>query len=170
MVDLLLAGDEERIRKRRVVLTVCDPCCGSGGMLTITKDHITVGVRKNSEVVRAPINPDADIHLFGQEVNPGTFAVVKSDIFMKSTDGRDAETFSEREVKPHVPDPWIDTTKRDEKDGQIGIVGYEMNFNRYFCKYIPPRRLEEIESDIRAIEKDIIRMLAKVTGSTPAGK
>jgi type I restriction enzyme M protein len=91
MVDLLLAGDEEPIRKRGVVLTVCDPCCGSGGMLTITKDHITVGVRKNGEVVRAPINPDADIHLFGQEVNPETFAVVKSDIFMKSSDGRDAE-------------------------------------------------------------------------------
>jgi len=91
MVDLLLAGDEERIRKRGVVLTVCDPCCGSGGMLTITKDHIMVGVRKNGEVVRAPINPEADIHLFGQEVNPETFAVVKSDIFMKSSDGRDAE-------------------------------------------------------------------------------
>ncbi len=91
MVDLLLAGDEDCIRKRGVVLTVCDPCCGSGGMLTITKDHITVGVRKNGDLVRKPINPDADIHLFGQEVNPETFAVVKSDIFMKSADGRDAE-------------------------------------------------------------------------------
>jgi len=91
MVDLLLVGDEDRIRKRGVVLTVCDPCCGSGGMLTITKDHITVGVRKNGDLVREPINPDADIHLFGQEVNPETFAVVKSDIYMKSTDGRDAE-------------------------------------------------------------------------------
>ena len=509
MVDLLLAGDEDRIRKRGVVLTVCDPCCGSGGMLTITKDHIAVGVRKNGEVIRAPINPDADIHLFGQEVNPETFAVVKSDIFMKSTDGRDAEniffgstlsndrhgsrqfdyqianppygkdwkrdedavrgehergtagrfgpglprisdgqllflqhmlahmkepengggrvaiimngsplftgdagsgeseirrwilandwlealiampeqlfyntgiatyvwvltnrkarerrgkvqlidatsfwvpmrkslgdkrreiprekadeilallrafeegeyvkifptthfgfrkitverplrlnfqasperitrvegekafqnlaqskkkgaagvaeqtegraqqesirkllralpgnlykdreefekaltatarkagvkipapivkailsalserdetaeicrdkngrpepdpelrdtesvplgesieTFFEREVKPHVPDAWIDTNKRDEKDGQIGIVGYEINFNRYFYKYTPPRPLEEIEADIRAIEKDIVSMLAEVTGSTPTGK
>lgn len=91
MVDLLLAGDEDRIRKRGVVLTVCDPCCGSGGMLTITKDHITVGVRKNGDLVREPINLNADIHLFGQEVNPETFAVVKSDIYMKSTDGRDAE-------------------------------------------------------------------------------
>jgi type I restriction enzyme M protein len=91
MVDLLLVGDEDRIRKRGVVLTVCDPCCGSGGMLTITKDHITVGVRKNGDLVREPINPEADIHLFGQEVNPETFAVVKSDIYMKSTDGRDAE-------------------------------------------------------------------------------
>ncbi len=91
MVDLLLTGDEDRIRRRGVVLTVSDPCCGSGGMLTITKEHITEGVRKNGEVVREPINPHAEVHLFGQEVNPETFAVVKSDIFMKSTDGRDAE-------------------------------------------------------------------------------
>src|SRR5687767_4000224 len=41
MVDLMLAGDEARIRRRGVVCTVYDPCCGSGGMLTIAKDHIT---------------------------------------------------------------------------------------------------------------------------------
>jgi type I restriction enzyme M protein len=76
------------------------------------------------------------------------------------------ETFFEREVKPHVPDAWIDTTKRDAKDGQVGIVGYEFNFNRYFYRYIPPRLLEEIEADIRGIETDIVRMLAEVTGST----
>ena len=74
------------------------------------------------------------------------------------------ETFFEREVKPHVPDAWIDTDKRDPKDGQVGIVGYEINFNRYFYQYKPPRPLEEIESDIRAVEKDILRMLAEVTG------
>ena len=91
MVDLLLAGDEKRIKQKGVVLTVADPCCGSGGMLTITKDHITVGVRRNGDLVRGPINPAADIHLFGQEVNPETFAICKSDLFMKSTDGRDAE-------------------------------------------------------------------------------
>jgi type I restriction enzyme M protein len=79
------------------------------------------------------------------------------------------ETFFEREVKPHVPDAWIDTNKRDEKDGQIGIVGYEINFNRYFYKYAPPRSLEVIEKDIRAIEKDIMRMLADMTGSRAPG-
>ncbi len=62
------------------------------------------------------------------------------------------EAFFEREVKPHVPDAWIDTDKRDPKDGQVGIVGYEINFNRYFYRYTPPRPLEEIEADIRAIE------------------
>ena len=74
------------------------------------------------------------------------------------------EAFFEREVKPHVPDAWIDTSKRDEKDGQVGIVGYEINFNRYFYRYTPPRPLDEIEADIRVIEKDIVRMLAEVTG------
>ena len=100
MVDLLLAGDEDQIRTPNKTLTVYDPCCGSGGMLTIAKEHITAGVRKEeptnatgSEVVfeRGPINETADIHLFGQEVNPETFAVCKSDLYMKSQDGGDAE-------------------------------------------------------------------------------
>jgi type I restriction enzyme M protein len=91
MVDLMLAGDEPRIKTKGVTLTVYDPCCGSGGMLTITKDHITHGVKSNGDLVRGPINPDANIFLFGQEVNPETFAVVKSDIYMKSADGKDAE-------------------------------------------------------------------------------
>ena len=94
MADLLLAGDEDRIRRKGVVITVYDPCCGSGGMLTISKDHILSGRRKNGELIREPINPEADIHLFGQEVNPETFAVCKSDLFMKSTDGRDAENIA----------------------------------------------------------------------------
>ncbi len=91
MVDLLLAGDEDRLRKPGVVLTVCDPCSGSGGMLTIAKEHITVGVRKNGDLLRGPINAGAEVHLFGQEVNPETFAVCKSDLYMKSKDGKDAE-------------------------------------------------------------------------------
>jgi type I restriction enzyme M protein len=91
MVDLLLAGDEERIRTRGVVLTVYDPCCGSGGMLTISKEHITSGVRRNSDLVREPINSEADVHLFGQEVNPETWAVSKSDMLMLHPDGHDAD-------------------------------------------------------------------------------
>jgi type I restriction enzyme M protein len=91
MADLLLAGDEKRIGRKGAVVTVYDPCGGSGGMLTITKDHIQTGVRKNGNLIRPPINPNAEIHLFGQEVNPETFAVCKSDLFMKSSDGREAE-------------------------------------------------------------------------------
>src|SRR5947199_325461 len=62
IVDLLLAGDEERIQRKGVVLTVGDPCSGSGGMVTITKDHIL------GNGGRGGINPKAEIHLFGQEV------------------------------------------------------------------------------------------------------
>jgi type I restriction enzyme M protein len=94
MVDLMLAGDEQRIQHKGLVCTVYDPCCGSGGMLMITKEHITVGVRKNGELLRPPINPDAEIHLFGQEVNPETWAVSKSDLFMKDPTGRDADNIA----------------------------------------------------------------------------
>jgi type I restriction enzyme M protein len=94
MVDLMLAGDESRIRRPGVVRTVYDPCCGSGGMLMITKEHITIGLRRNGEVIRPPINPGAEIHLFGQEVNPETWAVSKSDLFMKDPTGRDADNIA----------------------------------------------------------------------------
>src|SRR5438045_5573813 len=90
MLDLMLAGDQDRIRRKGIVGTVYDPCCGSGGMLMITKEHVTVGLRKNGELLRPPINPKAEIHLFGQEVNPETWAVSKSDLFMKDPTGRDA--------------------------------------------------------------------------------
>ena len=75
------------------------------------------------------------------------------------------EDFFEREVLPHVPDAWIDESKRDPKDGEVGVVGYEINFNRHFYRYTPPRRLEDIERDIQAIEADIVRMLGEVTGA-----
>ena len=73
------------------MLSVCTPCCGSGGMLTIAKEHITAGETRDGERRGEAVNPDADIHLFGQKVNPETFAICKSDLFMKSEDGRDAE-------------------------------------------------------------------------------
>jgi type I restriction enzyme M protein len=94
MVDLMLAGDAARIRTKGVVRTVYDPCCGSGGMLMITKEHITLGLRRNGDVVRPPINAGAEIHLFGQEVNPETWAVSKSDLFMKDPTGRDADNIA----------------------------------------------------------------------------
>ena len=91
MVDLMLAGDEESIARPGVVRSVYDPCCGSGGMLMIAKQHITRGRRAKGSLLRPAINPQADIHLFGQEVNPETWAVSKSDILIKDPQGRDAD-------------------------------------------------------------------------------
>ncbi len=75
----------------------------------------------------------------------------------------DIREYFEREVIPHVPDAWIDEKKRDEQDGEVGIVGYEIPLTRHFYEYTPPRPLEAIEADIKGIEKDIVRMLAEVT-------
>jgi type I restriction enzyme M protein len=76
---------------------------------------------------------------------------------------QDIREYFEREVLPHVPDAWIDEGKRDEKDGLVGIVGYEINFNRYFYKYVPPRPLEEIDAELKAVEAEIAALLVEVT-------
>ena len=78
--------------------------------------------------------------------------------------GEDVEAFFDREVKPHVPDAWVNETIRDAKDGGIGVVGYEINFNRYFYRYTPPRPLEAIEADIKAVEFDVLKLLKEVAG------
>ncbi len=46
---------------------------------------------------------------------------------------------------------------------KVGLVGYEINFNRYFYEYRPPRPLEEIEADIQQVEKKIVAMQPALT-------
>ena len=65
------------------------------------------------------------------------------------------EEYLKAEVLPYRPDAWIDHSKIK--------VGYEIPFTRHFYKYTPPRPLDEIATDIKALEKDIVRMLAEVT-------
>jgi type I restriction enzyme M protein len=92
--------------------------------------------------------PEHDSELRDYEIVP-----LKEDIFQ----------YLEREVKPHVPDAWINQKVRDEKDGQIGKVGYEINFNKYFYKYEPPRDLDKIDADIQKLKKEIFILLEEVT-------
>jgi hypothetical protein len=169
MVDLMLAGDENRIRARGVVRTVYDPCCGSGGMLMIAKEHIKIGVRRNGDLDQeSGFSALAERDETADAVTD-TNGAPEPEPELHDTESvplsEDICTFFDREVKPHVPDAWVDTDRRDEREGEVGLVGYEINFNRYFYRYKPPRLLEEIEADIKAIEGDILRMLAAVTGS-----
>ena len=76
--------------------------------------------------------------------------------------GDDVQAYFEREVLPHAPDAWIDTAKCDPKDGQVGIVGYEIPFNRHFYVFEPPRPLEEIDRDLDACLADIQRMIVEL--------
>lgn len=72
------------------------------------------------------------------------------------------EAYFKKEVQPHVPDAWINPDKRDAKDSEIGIVGYEIPFNRHFYVYQPPRKLEEIDADLDAVTKSILELLQEV--------
>ena len=67
----------------------------------------------------------------------------------------DIEAYFEREVRPHVPDAWMDRSKDK--------AGYEINFNRHFFKYTPPRPLEEIDAELKLAEERIMGLLREVT-------
>lgn len=68
----------------------------------------------------------------------------------------DIHEYFEREVKPYVPDAWIDESKTK--------IGYEIPFTRYFYKYTPLRSSEEIMNEIKALEESILEKLKKVMG------
>jgi type I restriction enzyme M protein len=57
------------------------------------------------------------------------------------------EGYYEREVKPHLPDSWIDRSKDK--------IGYEINFTKYFYKFTPLRSLEEIFNDLKSLDDEI---------------
>lgn len=120
-----------------------------------------------NKVIKAKENP-----LYGQFSYQGK--VVE---FLQDGDLRDAEnialdpnqsttdlieSYFKREVQPHVPDAWINADKRDAQDGEIGIVGYEIPFNRHFYVYQPPRDLAEIDADLDAVSREIMALLQEV--------
>lgn len=120
-----------------------------------------------NKVLKVPANP-----LYGQFAYHGK--VVE---FVQDGDLRDAENvpldpsqrttdlienYFKREVQPHVSDAWINADKRDDKDGEIGIVGYEIPFNRHFYVYQPPRDLKEIDADLDAVSREIMQLLQEV--------
>ena len=72
------------------------------------------------------------------------------------------ENYFKAEVLPHVNDAWINADKRDAKDGEVGIVGYEIPFNRHFYVYQPPRPLSEIDADLDAVSAEIMKLLQEV--------
>lgn len=92
-------------------------------------------------------NPDPDTDLRDHELVPLN---------------EDWRAYVQREVLPFVPDAWVDESHIDAQDGGVGRVGYEINFNRYFYKYVPPRPLEEIDAELKALEAEIAGLLQEV--------
>jgi len=75
----------------------------------------------------------------------------------------DIRDYFAREVLPHVPDAWIDESYVDKKDKGVGVVGYEINFNRFFYKYEAPPKLEDIDRELKRVEAEIAELLGQVT-------
>ncbi|MFI8906230.1 N-6 DNA methylase [Streptomyces albidoflavus] len=74
MVNLLVAPDADGLSLPGVVRTVMDPACGTGGMLSAADDHIKA------------LNPDATVEVYGQELNPESWAICRSDLMIKGQD------------------------------------------------------------------------------------
>ncbi len=76
----------------------------------------------------------------------------------------DWKVYVAREVTPFVQDAWVDETYRDDTDKGVGRVGYEINFNRYFYRYVAPRPLSDIDAELKTLETDIASLLKEVAG------
>ncbi len=94
-------------------------------------------------------NPEADTELRDHELVPLN---------------EDWHEYFAREVTPFATDAWVDENYRDVRDGEVGRVGYEINFNRYFYNYVPPRPLEVIDGELKRLEAEIAGLLKEVTG------
>src|SRR6266496_2678890 len=74
MVNLLFIEDDRLLSKPGVVKTLFDPACGTGGMLSVAEDHLRT------------LNPEARLEVYGQELNPETYAICRSDMMLKGQD------------------------------------------------------------------------------------
>lgn len=110
--------------------------------------------------VERPLIEDGKVVVSKGKSKPDTALRDNENIPLKE----DIHEYFKREVLPHVPDAWISEDKKhiDAKDGEIGIVGYEIPFNRHFYEYTPPRSLHEIDTELDGITKEILDLLNEV--------
>jgi type I restriction enzyme M protein len=74
MVNLIFIEDDEALTKPGVVRSIYDPAAGTGGMLSVSGEHL------------AELNPDARLVMYGQELNPESYAICKADMLIKGQD------------------------------------------------------------------------------------
>ena len=80
MTEITLLGQEDKIYQDGKIISVYDPCCGTGGILTLTKDTIEETAKER--------RVEVTVNLFGQELNDKTYALCKSDIIMKGDEAK----------------------------------------------------------------------------------
>jgi type I restriction enzyme M protein len=77
----------------------------------------------------------------------------------------DPREYFERHVKPYIENAWVNESSKyhDDKDGELGVVGYEINFDKYFYEYESARPLAEVDEDIREVKEEIVELLDVVS-------
>ncbi|MCI3923553.1 type I restriction-modification system subunit M [Paenibacillus sp. TRM 82003] len=128
MVNILFAEDSDALRTRGIVRTLYDPACGTGGMLSVAQEYLK------------ELNPDARLEVFGQELNPESYAICKSDMLVKgqnpsnikfgnsfSKDGLESEKFDYMLSNPPFGVEWKkvqdDIENEHNKKGYAGRFG-----------------------------------------------
>ncbi len=178
---MLATLPDELIKDRAVFLQLLRQAAKAQGVkltATISK-AIVAALGEKDETAKMCMNkkgkPEPDNSLRDYEAIPLTpnapaaaYTVGDSWLDEKVPLTEDVWSYFKREVRPHVDDAFIDTSFVDEKDSKVGKVGYEINFNRYFYEYTPPRPLAEIEADIRELEQDIMQLLSQIGTSGAA--
>jgi type I restriction enzyme M protein len=121
MVDLLFIEDDALLRERAIIRTLYDPACGTGGMLSVAQERLE------------DLNPEATLRVYGQELNPESYAICRSDMIIKgqnpaniafgnsfTQDGHSGETFDYFLSNPPFGVEWkkVETTIRDEHNRQ----------------------------------------------------
>ncbi|WP_449484542.1 type I restriction-modification system subunit M [Streptomyces avidinii] len=123
MVNLLIAPDAETIAGEGQVINILDPACGTGGMLTAAEDHIK------------SINQNAEVYLFGQELNAESWAICQSDMLMRnqrgrihfgnsfSDDGHPDQKFDYMLANPPFGVEWKKVKDEVEAEAELGHAG-----------------------------------------------
>ena len=103
-------------------------------------------------VVEQPLIEDGDIKT-DKKGNP------KPDTSKRDSErvllSENVDEYYNREVKPHIPDSWMDRSKDK--------IGYEINFTKYFYKFSPLRSLEDISQDLKSLDEEIKRLSMEMT-------
>lgn len=103
-------------------------------------------------------NPDADVVVIDDEVQMDSNLTDYENIPLN----QEIDAYMAKEVLPHAPDAVIDTTYTDTKDGQVGVVGYEINFNRYFYVFEQQRHPNEIMAEIKELSAEVAQLLGEI--------
>jgi len=153
--EALAAVGEETFTDRKEFLAVLKPALTGAGLKPSAPQLKTLWTGLSERDEEAAVctdrkgNPEPDTGLRDTENVP----------FGEAGEGAKEETIAayfDREVRPFVPDAWIDHQKTK--------VGYEIPFTRHFYRYVPPRPLEEIDADLKQLTEEIVELLQEVEG------